>query len=79
MVFRLTQDEYKRLQKECMVAGARNLSDFTRRELLDKTASKKSIDNLDGRLTKFEKKMSELQVAVRQISKLLRGISNSNS
>ena len=79
VVFRLTQDEYKRLQKECLVAGARNLSDFTRRELLDKAASRNSTDHLEGRLSKFEKKMSELQIAVRQIARLLSRNSSPNN
>ena len=38
-MFRLTQDEYKRLQKACSSTGAHSISDFTRRELLDKAAA----------------------------------------
>ena len=77
VVFRLTQDEYKRLQKACLVTGARNLSDFTRRELLDKAASRKRTDRLEGRLSVFEKKLSELHSAVRQIARLLKQMGNS--
>jgi len=36
VVFRLTQEEYRSLQEACQRAGARNLSDFTRAEVLDR-------------------------------------------
>ena len=72
VVFRLTQEEYKRLQKACSATGARNLSDFTRKELLDKAMSMRRDDRLEVRLTGFESSLSELQTAVRQISRILK-------
>jgi len=87
VVFRLTQDEYKRLQRACTRTGARNLSDFTRGQLLAGAWA----DRFEGRLSAFEKRMAELhagvrqitrllkQIAVRQITRLLKQIANSNS
>ena len=73
VVFRLTQEEYKRLSKACSSTGARNLSDYTRRELLEKAASTGTID---GRLSTFEKKLADVQSTVRQISRTLKKLSN---
>ena len=78
VVFRLTQEEYKRLLKDCSGTGARNLSDFTRTQLLDRVASRKQADRLEGRLSVFENKLSELNSAVRQVARLLKQKRNSN-
>ncbi len=75
VVFRLTQEEYKRLTKACSSKGARNLSDYTRQELLDNARSGKRTDQIEGRLSTFEKKLAEVQTTVRQISRQLRQIS----
>ena len=72
VVFRLTQDEYKRLEKACATTGARNLSDYTRRELLDGVHSPASGVQLEGRLFTFDKRLAEVQSAVRQIQRSLR-------
>jgi len=39
VVFRLSQEEYNRLRSACLVAGGRNLSDYTRTELLSSLRS----------------------------------------
>ncbi len=77
VVFRLTQEEYKRLSKACNSTGARNLSDFTRQELLDMPSIRKRSDQLEGRLTKFEKKLADVQSAVRLISRQLQQLADS--
>lgn len=79
VVFRLTQDEYKRLQKACSTTGARNLSDFTRSQLLEQATSKEKTDRIEGRLSVFEKRLSELQGAVRHLTRLLKKMVNSDS
>ena len=68
VVFRLTQDEYKRLRRACTRTGARNLSDYTRDQLLAKNAA---ADQIEGRLNRFDKKLAEVQSSVRQITRLL--------
>lgn len=75
VVFRLTQDEYKRLEKACSSTGARNLSDYTRRELLDGARAHPPGVHLEGRLFTFDKRLAELQSAVRQIHRTLRRMS----
>jgi len=64
VVFRLTREEYKRLERACSATGARNLSDYTRRELLEGSAGNGSIEL---RLTKFEKRLADVQSSVRQL------------
>ena len=77
VVFRLTQDEYKRLQKACSSTGAHSISDFTRRELLDKAAAAQP-DGIEDRLSLFEKQLSDLQTTLRQMNSLLKQIASSN-
>ena len=77
VVFRLTQDEYKRLQRACSRTGARNISDYTRAQLLDASISKGASGRVEGQLMKFDKRLSELQTAVRQISRLLKQMKDS--
>lgn len=64
VVFRLTKDEYRRLERACSATGARNLSDYTRRELLEGHAANGSIEL---RLSKFEKRLADVQTSVRQL------------
>jgi hypothetical protein len=77
VVFRLTQDEYKRLQRASTRTGARNISDYTRAQLLDESASKGASGRLEGRLVRFDKRLSELQSEVRQVARLLKQMKDS--
>ncbi len=79
VVFRLTREEYKRLQKACSATGARNLSDFTRSRLLKSAAPGKDRDRIEARLSGVDKRLEELQKSVRQISGLLKQIRDSES
>mgnify|MGYP000131450833 CR=1 FL=1 len=72
VVFRLTQDEYKLLQKACTRTGARTISDFTRSQLLEQAATRPREDRLEARLAKFDQRLAEVQSAVRHISRLLK-------
>jgi len=72
VVFRLTQDEYKLLQKACTRTGARTISDFTRSQLLDRAATTPKEERLEARLDKFDKRLAEVHSAVRNISRLLK-------
>ena len=77
VVFRLTQDEYKRLQRACTRTGARNISDYTRAQLLDGSASKGASNRLEGRLVRFDKRLSELQSEVQHVARLLKQMKDS--
>ena len=65
VVFRLTQDEYNSLKEFCQAKGGRNLSDFTRSELLMRLNSDPICD--------VSKKLEQLQVSLHRISQLLEG------
>jgi len=72
VVFRLTQDEFKLLQKACRRTGSRNLSDYTRAQLLDRAATPPKADRVEVRLLKFDKRLGELQESLRQVTRMLR-------
>jgi len=76
VVFRLTKEEYKRLERACSTTGARNLSDYTRRELLD---THDAGDRIEGRLSKFEKRLGEVQSTLRQIRTAFERLANDKS
>lgn len=64
VIFRLTQEEYAVLQLACSQAGARNLSDYTRSELLSIVHS----DPIEQHLRDIEDRLTELQSRVTQLS-----------
>ena len=72
VVFRLTQDEYQRLEEACSSNGPRSLSDFTRAQLLNAAGTGGPAGRIEHRLSTMEKKLSGLQSAVRQIARLLK-------
>jgi hypothetical protein len=71
VVFRLSQGEYESLKEACAEKGARNLSDFTRSELLSLVRS----DSLDGpiqqQLATVERRLADLQISVDEIVRVL--------
>lgn len=66
VVFRLTQEEYASLQNACVHVGARNISDFARKALLNSMSG-------DGRPA-LDQRMAELESAVRQVRDLVERI-----
>jgi hypothetical protein len=70
VVFRLSQEEYRSLQDACNRAGARNLSDFTRSEVLECL----SPDGLGGHLARrFATLEQQIAVMQFQLNNLLQG------
>jgi len=61
VVFRLSQDEYRSLKEACDRRGARNLSDFTRREVLEFLQSGAISDHLNCRFASLEQQLAVLQ------------------
>ena len=61
VVFRLSQDEYRLLKEACDRCGARNLSDFTRTEVLEFLQSGAISDHLNCRFTSLEQQLAVLQ------------------
>jgi hypothetical protein len=66
VVFRLSGHEYLTLKDACCARGARNISDFTRSELL-------SHLHFD-RFAAIEQKLAELQSVVARLNQLLEGL-----
>lgn len=68
VVFRLSQDEYGRLREACERRGGRNISDFTRSEVLAYLQS----DTLGGRVERcfksMEEKISALEMEIARLN-----------
>lgn len=75
VVFRLSQEEYQALKQACSARGARNLSDFTRSELLTMVNSESLGHVIQKRLTDVEQKLANLHVVLRDLSQQLDGAS----
>jgi len=71
VVFRLSQEEYRSLQDACARAGARNLSDFTRSEVLECLESESVGGHLGRRFASLEQQIAVLQF---QLNNLLQGV-----
>ena len=73
VVFRLSQEEYRSLQEACNRAGARNLSDFTRSEVLECVNSDAYGGHLARRFASLEQQIAVMQF---QLNNLLQGVSH---
>ncbi len=71
VVFRLSQDEYRSLQDACIRAGARNLSDFTRSEVLERLDADAVGGPLSRRFASLEQQIATMQF---QLNNLLQGV-----
>ena len=67
VVFRLTQDEYRKLQAACSAQGGRNVSDFTRSELLARIGDEESGGGLERRLHAVEQQLLAMQCTVQDL------------
>ena len=61
VVFRLAEDEYRKLKDVSIRNGARNLSDFMRSELLAYIHSGTITEHLHRRFDSLEQRIEELQ------------------
>ena len=68
VVFRLTQEEYNSLKSACVASGRRNLSDFTRTELL-------TLVQVDGRGSGIERKFGEIDRKLGDLYDLIQRVS----
>jgi len=71
VVFRLSQEEYRSLQEACNRAGARNLSDFTRSEVLICLNSDGYGGHLAHRFASLEQQIAAMQF---QLNNVLQGV-----
>jgi hypothetical protein len=61
VLFRVTEDEYRKLREVSSRNGARNLSDFMRSELLAYIHSGTITEHLQRRFEALEQRIEELQ------------------
>jgi hypothetical protein len=71
VVFRLSQEEYRSLQEACSRAGGRNISDFTRSEVLECLQSESCGGNLAHRFASLERRIEVMQF---QLNSVLQGV-----
>lgn len=71
VVFRLTQEEYDNLKVVCSERGGRNLSDFTRSELMNLLGAESLSGRMENRFSDVRRRLSELQDAVSQLTILV--------
>jgi hypothetical protein len=67
VVFRLTQEEYRKLQAVCFAQGGRNVSDFTRSELLARIEDEGTGGGLEKRLHAVEQQLLAVQCTVQNL------------
>ena len=71
VVFRLTQAEFNSLKSACAERGARNLSEFTRSELLNFLQGPSLEHLVESRFSKIQQQVEELQRGMQQITQML--------
>jgi len=71
LVFRLTQAEYDSLKSACADRGGRNLSEFTRSELLHFLQGSSLERVMESRFTEIQRQVEELRQALLQLKLLL--------
>jgi hypothetical protein len=66
IIFRVTEDEYKHLQKACSAAGGRSLADFARLRLLGAPGGESPA------IARVAEKLDEVKHAVQQLTGILK-------
>jgi hypothetical protein len=79
IVFRVTQDEYRSLKEACESRAARNLSDFTRSEVLGALHSGFVAEYLTRRFESIETQIATMQSAIAHLNQSLEGVSHAAS
>lgn len=64
VVFRLSQEEYRSLKLACSQRGARNVSDFTRNEILDALQAAPLDELIQPGFERIEQRLAELRSAI---------------
>ena len=71
VVFRLTQEEYDNLRGVCSERGGRNLSDFTRSELMNLLGTDSLSGMMESRFSDVRHRLGELQDAISRLTTLV--------
>jgi len=78
VIFRLSQDEYEKLKAASERNGARNLSDFTRGEILNALNSR-AAGNVEQTLGSIEQNMADLKATMLSLQTALEGVKHVKS
>jgi uncharacterized protein (DUF1778 family) len=79
VIFRLSQDEYQMLKAASERHGARNLSDFTRGEVLSVLNSRETGNHIERSFSSMQQNMAELQATMLRLQSVLEGMHNAKS
>ena len=79
VIFRLSQDEYDKLKAASERNGARNLSDFTRTEVLNALNSRAPGNHVEQTLGSIEQDMADLKAAMLSLQTALEGVNHVKS
>jgi uncharacterized protein (DUF1778 family) len=79
VIFRLSQDEYEMLKAASERNGARNLSDFTRGEVLNAVNSQAAGTRIERSFGSVEQSMAELRDTMLRLQSVLEGMHNVKS
>ena len=71
VIFRLTQDEYDNLVTVCRKRGARNLTDFTRSEVLASIERELQAQRRSKGVSEMDEKIERLRSAIQYLTELL--------
>ncbi len=70
VVFRLTQEEFRNLRLACDLRGARNISEFTRAEILDSLHPAETAAAIPG-LERIHREIRQLQCTMVEVLRKL--------
>lgn len=73
VVFRLTQEEYVSLQEACKRKGGRNLSEFTRSELLSMVGPETAAGIFQEQFDELQRRLVDLESKLAQLAELVAG------
>jgi uncharacterized protein (DUF1778 family) len=79
VIFRLSQDEYQMLKAASERNDARNLSDFTRGEVLKALNSRADGNHVEHTFSSMEQSMAELKATMLRLQSVLEGVNNAKS
>jgi hypothetical protein len=73
VIFRVTEDEYENMKAVCSIRGARNLSDFARKQVLHSIEHEPAPPGVEvkGQLHQIDQKLSALEGIIQRMAQLL--------
>ena len=79
VIFRLSQDEYEKLKAASERHGARNLSDFTRGEVLNALHSRATGNHVEQTLGSIQQNVADLKATMLSLQTALEGVNRVKS